>query len=307
MHAMEFKIFLTSIYFYVFAVVKSLKMLVNLVGDNVESCFGKSLTLNRCCSEIQCFLLNIEASEDDLGWHIRSNVRSTIFYLKKAISWLLNITSDLEKAMKQCAFAIKEASEAFSKCSSIENALLVAKLQIISQIMSNLTKPEAAIPWCLQSLQKLHDLPAVRAVFSSLNYEETDPDVFLTNSVFKMNKIMFEFVQAFFRPPPTVEEWPVTIQLLNNSTYYPLIGKRNMHAEKVVFPKTKIDVHEVDDRLQNPVTNVAGYSYMITECCGQTVNNRYRIFFIHEVNIIKLNGWLLMLAGTKCFKYVLIF
>ena len=258
-------------YFYVSAIVKSLKILVTLVGDNVESCFGQNLTLNRCCFEIQHFLLNIEASEDD---QTRHNLSSTIFYLKKAVSLLIKNTIDLKEAMKQCGLAIKEASQAFSERLSIKNVVLVAKLQIISQIISNLTKPEAAILWCLRSLQELHDIPAVQKVFSSLGGDETDFFMFLAKSVFKMDKILFEFVQAFFRPPPIVEEWPVTIQLLDESIYNPLIDKRLMDAEKMLSRETKSDIREVDKRDQNPVTDVGGYSYMITEICGQTDDNR---------------------------------
>ena len=240
----------------------------------MESCFGQNLTFCRCCFEIQRFLRDIEASEDDPGWHTRHNLRGTIFYLKKAVLLLIKSTTDLKKAMTQCVLAIKEASRAFSKSLSIENGVLVAKLRIISQIMSNLTKPEAAIPWCLQTLQELHDLPAVQKVFSSLGGEETDSVMFFPNYVFKINKILFEFVQAFFRPPPTVEEWPVTIQLLDESIYNPLIDKRLMDAEKMLPRETKSDIHEVDKGAQNPVTDVAGYSYMITEICGQIADNR---------------------------------
>ena len=259
-------------YFYVSAVVKSLKILVTLVGDNVESCFGQNLTLNRCCFEIQRFLLIVEASEGDPGWHTRHNLGSTNFFLKKVVSLLIRSTIDLEQAMMQCEPAIQEASRAFWEC--LSNGVLVAKLKIISQIMSNLTKPEAAILWCLQSLKELHDIPAVQKVFSSLGGEETDSFMFFAKSVFKMDKILFEFVQAFFRPPPTVEEWPVTIQLLDESIYNPLIDKRLMDTEKMLSRETKSEIHEVDRRAQNPVTDVAGYSYMITEICGQIADNR---------------------------------
>ena len=240
----------------------------------MESCLRQNLTLTRYFFEIHHFLLNVEASEDDPCWHTRNNVRNAIFYLDKAVLELVNHSVHLGESMEQCAIVIEEASQASSQHLSINNGVLVAELQIVSQIMSNLTKPEDAIPWCLQLLQKLHDLPAIQKVFSSLGGEETDSVMFIAKSVFKMNRVLFEFVQAFFRPPPTVEEWPVTIQLLDKSIYNPLIENKLMDTEKVVSRVTKLNIPEVDNRVQNPVTFVAGYSFMITESCAQTDDNR---------------------------------
>ena len=259
------------------SMLKSLKILVTLVGDNVESCFGQNVTLNRCFFEIKRFLWNIEVSEDGPSWRTRRDVRITIFYLKEVVSRLLDSSIGLAQVMTVCADATKELSRAFLHCVSIENGVLVAKLKIISQIISNLTKAQAAIPCSLQSLQKLHDLPAVQKVFTSLNSflgsEETDSVVFFAKSIFKINKILFEFVQAFFRPPPTIEEWPVTIQLQDKSIYNPLTDKRLMDAEKGVSRETKSHIHEVDNDVQHPVTDVAVYSYMIVEICGQTADS----------------------------------
>ena len=257
---------------YVFcSVVESMKILATLVGDNL-----KNLNLKSCCFKIQRYLDNIKVTGGDRDYDRHSYVRRAIFYLKKAVSGLINGTIGLKRAMEECSIAFKEAFEAFSRGLSTKDSLLVAELKIIALIMSKLAKPEVAIPRCLQSLQELHDLPGVQEVFSSLNFspdwEETDSVLVMifAKSVFKINKILFELAQAFFKPPPTIEEWPVTIQLLDKSIYNPLIDKRLMDTGKVLSRETKSDIHEVDNRIQNPSTDFSGYGFMITENCKQT-------------------------------------
>ena len=214
-------------------------------------------------------------------------MRSTIFYLKNAVSGPVNCTIDLEKAMTECTMAVKETSRASLDVSSMKGRLLVAELGIMSQIMSNLTKPEDAIPCSLQFLQELHELREVQDVFSILDLEGPNANsvLFYTNlvsakPVFKINRVLFEFVQAFLRPPPTVEEWPATIQLSNERNYNPLfdgqlLNERLMRTEKAVLRKVKFDpCGEVCNKVQSPVTDVAGYSVMITESCEETPDNR---------------------------------
>ena len=256
---------------FVSVVVESMKILATLVGDN-----EKILNLKSCCFKIQRYLDNIKVKNSDPDWDRHHYIPSAIFYLKKAVSGLINGTIDLKQAMAECAKAFKEALEAFSHGLSTKDGLLVAELKIISKMMSKLGKPEAAIPCSLQSLLELHDLHAVRKVFSYLDEEKTDNSVnmLFAKAVFKINKVLFEFVQLSIKPPPTVEEWPVTIQLLDKSIRNPLIDKRLMDTEKVVPRETKLDICEVDNSIQNPSTDVAGYSFMITESCGQTPDIR---------------------------------
>ena len=232
----------------------------------------------RSTEDIEKMIDSRRSTEDDRHWHKRHNARNATYYLKEAVEGLTNGTATVDGAMSKCATGFKEAFKASSDTLSVNNGLLVAELKIISLIMSNLTKPEAAILWCLQSLQELHNLVAVRGLFSHLENEDA------AKSVLKMNKILFKFVQEFFRPPPTVEEWPATIELPSGRICNPLfdaqfLDEGLMHAEKAVLRKTKLGIGEVGNKVQDPVTNVAEYSFTISESCEQTPDNRLIIVF----------------------------
>jgi hypothetical protein len=178
--------------------------------------------------------------------------------------------------------AFKEASEAFSNEPCRADKVLAAKLIIISAILSNLTKPEAAVLRCLQSLQKLHELDTIRKVFSFLDREETKTAYFeymesveIAKSVVVINKILFEFVGMFFKPPPTVKEWPATIQL-DEKIYNPLIDGRLFEGYAYEF----LDVREDNNKIKDPITDSTEYSVPIIKSNGETADNRYRVLFL---------------------------
>ena len=200
--------------------------------------------------------------------------------MKSAVAWLENwsIQADddqykLQQSMTTCEFAFKEANEAFRKGSYFADQFLAAKLKIISKVLSNLTKPEAAVVTCLQSLQELHDLHTIRAMFSSLDRKETKIALnFIVPgfrefgmSVLKINKFLFEFVRVFFKSPPTVEEWPATISTTNKQIFNPLIAVR-LVEERLMDADMAVSGEVVED------SDVAGYSVPIIESSGQTDN-----------------------------------
>ena len=244
----------------------------------MEICLERNFTLNRYCRIIQLDLgvLNLELLSDNS--ESSGYGRRCISYLKSAIAWLENWSFQadndqykLEQSMMTCGMAFKEA-RAFSN----ESYILAAKLKIISKILSNLTEPEAAVVCCLQSLQELHDLQAIREEFSSLNRKEAkttflEVDVSFAKSVLKINKILFEFVRVFFKSPPTVEEWPATINIMDKQIFNPLIDgrlleERLMDAGMAVSGEMNLDIGEVDKNVEGPITDVAG----IIESSGQT-------------------------------------
>ena len=230
-----------------------------------------------------------------------------------AVSWLemWSLQPDDDIKLKQSITAsemvFKQASEAFSNESYEGDKVLSAKLLIISAILSNLTKPEAAVLRCLQSLQDLHDLHTIRDMFSFLDREETKNtsieymrSVKIAKSVININKILFEFAGMFFKPPPTVKEWPATIQL-DEKIYNPLIDgplfeDRLIHIDVAVSGSVNLDIGEDDDnKVKHPINDAAEYSVPIIESSGETADNRYRVLFLkslvqgrHDIMVIYL-------------------
>ena len=239
----------------------------------MEICQRES-TLNRLCCEIQRDLNNITFSR---GNPASRNVGESISYLRRAVDWLKNWSIqavddqyELQQSMTTYEFAFKEADEAFCNESSyMADKILAVKLKIMSKILSNLTKPETAVVYCLQSLQELHDLHTIRRVFSSLNSKEAKTTFFEQNpfgkSVLKINKILFEFVRVFFKSPPTVEEWPATISTTDKQIFNPLIAVR-LVEERLMDADMAVSGEVVED------SDVAGYSVPIIESSGQTDN-----------------------------------
>ena len=229
--------------------------------------------MNRLCCEIRQGLNDIT--------FLRVIPAPSIVLLKSAVIWLENWSSQadddwsIQRSMTTCGMAFKEAYEAFRKGSCISDKILAAKLKIISTVLSNLTEPEAAVVSCLQSLQELHDLHTIREVFSSLDRKEAKTtflgiDMWFAKPVLKINKILFEFVRVFFKSPPTVEEWPATISTTDEQIYNPLIDgrwldERLMDASVAVPSEMNLGIGEVDNKVEVPISDVAGYSVPIIE------------------------------------------
>ncbi len=253
----------------------------------MEICQRES-TLNRLCCEIRQGLNNIPFSR---GNPASGYAQRSISCLQDAVDYLIDwsIQADdqykLQKSMTTCGIAFKQAYEFFCKESCTADNILAAKLKIMSKILSNLTKPETAVVCCLQSLQELHDLQAIREVFSSLNRKEAktnflEQDASFAKSVLiKINKILFEFVRVFFKSPPTVEEWPATINTTGVQIFNPLIDERLvderlMDAGMAVSGEMNLGIGEVDNTVEGPISDVAGYSVPVIESSGQTADNR---------------------------------
>ena len=270
-----------------FSVVQSLHIVCNLVSIDVYNYWEQesTLSLSRCCDEIRYKCTIIKRCYSTSPY-----VRKCISYVRSAVSWLemWSLQADDDIKMKQSIttseMVFKEASEAFSNESYEEDKVLAAKLLIISAILSNLTKPEAAVLRCLQSLQELHELDTIRKVFSVLDREETKTTSFecmksvqIAESVVVINKILFEFLGMFFKPPPTVKEWPATIQL--DEKMYNLLIDGPLFG-LAVSGSVNLDVGEDDNKGKNPITDATEYSVSVIKSNGETADNRYKVLFL---------------------------
>ena len=242
-----------------FAAAFSLRIICNLLSNNVENCLERKSTLRRCFWEIFLGLNNIDSQS--------SLLHASIVHLKRHVSWLISSYFHAFCDVKfESELTINDAREAFlSKSSPTADRALAAKLVIIIKILQNLTKPEDAVLYCLQWLQKLHEV-------YSLLVEERDESFKFTEFVLNINKNLFLFVRMFSKLPPTAQEWPGTIKLVGQ-IYNPLIDvqylkQRLIEADKAVS-STEILDFEFD--VMGAATDFKERSIPIIE----TLGNRY--------------------------------
>ena len=242
-----------------FSVAFSLRIICNLLSNNVENCLERKSTLRRCFWEIFLGLSNIDSQS--------SLLHASIVHLKTHVSWLISSYFDPSCDVKfDSEHSINDAREAFLNQSlPTANRALAVKLVIISKILQSLTKPEDAALYCLQWLQKLHKV-------CSLLVKERDESFKFTEFVLNINKNLFQFVRMFSKPPPTAQEWPGTIKL-DEQIYNPLIDgqylkQKLLEADKAVS-STEILNFEFD--VKDPVTHLKERSIPIIKTRG----NRY--------------------------------
>ena len=242
-----------------FAAAFSLRIICNLLSNNVENCFKRRSTLMRCLWEFFLGLNNIDSQS--------SLLHASIFYLKRHVSWLISFYFHAFSDDKfESELTINDARETFlSKSSPTADRALAVKLVIITIILQNLTKPEDAVLHCLRWLQKLHE------VYSIL-VKERDESFKFTEFVLNINKNLFQFVRMFSKPPPTAQEWPGTIklgeQIYNTLIHGQYLKQRPIEADKAVSSTETLDF-EFD--VMDAVTDLKERSIPIIE----TLGNRY--------------------------------
>ena len=242
-----------------FAAAFSLRIICNLLSNNVENCLERKSTLRRCFWGIFRGLSNIDSQS--------SLLHANIVHLKRYVSWLISSYFHPFRDVKfESELTINDARETFlTKSSPTADRALAVKLVIILNILQNLTKPEDAVLHCLQWLQKLHEV-------YSLLVKERDESFKFTEFVLNMNKNLFQFVRMFSKPPLTAQEWPGTIKL-DERIYNSLIDgqylkQRLIEADKAVS-STEILDFEFD--VMDAVTDLKERSIPIIE----TLGNRY--------------------------------
>ena len=144
-----------------------------------------------------------------------------------------------KSAIKSFELAGEKATEAFcNEALSIEDRIQASQIRMMARILENLEDPEASAIDCLQYLKQLHDIGAIREIFSVLinggmksRFNKTKR---LDNatSVQVMNQILFEFVKKFAKSSllTSIFAWPTI--LLGEKTYRPVLGEDH-HIEKL--------------------------------------------------------------------------
>ena len=242
-----------------FAVAVTLRIICNLLSNNVENCLERKSTLRRCFWDIFLGLSNIDSQS--------SLLHANIVHLKRYVSWLISSYFHPFRYVKiESELSINDARDAFlNKSLPTADRAFAVKLMITTKIFQNLTKPEDAVLYCLQWLQKLHEV-------YSLLVKERDESFKFTEFVLNINRNLFQFVRMFSKPPPTAQEWPGTIKL-DEQIYNPLIDGQHLkqgliEAEKAVSSTETLDF-EFD--VMDAVTDLEERSIPIVKELG----NRY--------------------------------
>ena len=147
--------------------------------------------------------------------------------------------AEYESAKKRFEDARREATRAFcNEALKIEDRIFAAKLRVVSEILENLESPKTAITGCLSFLRDLHNLPAIREIFSVylgggvkslLGKEERAANV---KSVMMINCVLFQFTFKFDSERSDILNWPAGTIELPDRSFNPVLGWQNVSSRK---------------------------------------------------------------------------
>ena len=167
----------------------------------------------------------------------KSDILNEALELSHAMGKLKIASNEFESAKERFKDARKEATHAFCiESLNIQDRIFAAKLRVVSEILECLESPETAVTSCMLFLEKLHDLPAVREIFSVylgggvksiLNKAERVENV---KSVMMINYILYQFVSKFSSKYCSALAWP-SIQLSDRS-FNPICNWREVSTRK---------------------------------------------------------------------------
>ena len=156
--------------------------------------------------------------------------------LSQAMEKLKIASNQFEFAKERFKDARKQATLAFcNEALSIEDRIFAAKLRVVSEILEYLSSPNTAVVGCFSLLEELHDLPAVREIFSvylgggvKSIFGKTER---LENvkSIMMINYVLYQFILKFSNKYYSALEW-TTIQL-SNATFNPILSWRDVSMQ----------------------------------------------------------------------------
>ena len=147
--------------------------------------------------------------------------------------------AEYESAKKRFKDARRKATEAFcNEALKIEDRIFAAKLRVVSEILENLESPKTAITGCLSFLRDLHNLPAIREIFSVylnggvkslLGKEERAANV---KSVMMINSVLFHFTWKFDSKRSDRLNWSARTIELPDRSFNPVLEWQNVSSRK---------------------------------------------------------------------------
>ena len=209
--------------------LSSLCFLQEGVNRLYQSLFQADSSENTAESPEQAALVKA-ASFRDTGTD--SPINEVIALINAITSLKIRSKERFTSAIESFKLAREKATDAFcNEALSIEDRIQASQVRMMARILESLEDPEASASDCLQYLKQLHDIGAIREIFSVLikggmksRFNKTKR---LNNatSVQVMNEILFEFVRKFTKQPllMNIFAWPTI--LLGEKTYHPVLGE----------------------------------------------------------------------------------
>ena len=157
--------------------------------------------------------------------------------LSQAMGKLNIVSNQSETAKERFKRSREKATDAFcNEALSIQDRIFAAKLRVVSEILECLDSPDTAVTSCLLFLKQLHDLSAVREIFSvylgggvKSIFGKTER-VENVKSIMMINYVLYQFVQKFSSKYYGEFNWPI-IQL-NDRTFNPIWSWREVSTRK---------------------------------------------------------------------------
>ena len=147
--------------------------------------------------------------------------------------------AEYESAKERFKDARRKATESFcNEALKIEDRIFAAKLRIVSEILENLECPKTAITGCLSFLRHLHNLRAIREIFSVylnggvkslLGKEERAANV---KSVMTINSVLFQFTLRFGDKLTDRLNWPAGTIELGDGSFNPVLEWQRISSRK---------------------------------------------------------------------------
>ena len=166
-----------------------------------------------------------------------ADVLNKALQLSHVIGKLKIASSESESAKERFKDARKRATDAFcNEALNVQDRIFAAKLRVVSEILECLDNPDTAITSCLLFLEKLHDLPAVREIFSVYlgggvkSIFSKAERVENVKSVMMINYVLYQFVSKFSSQYCSALAWP-TIQLYDRS-FNPIMNWQEVSTRK---------------------------------------------------------------------------
>ena len=159
-------------------------------------------------------------------------------------------------AKKSFQEASKQATLAFHNAGlSTEERILASKVRLASGILEHLEDPGMAASDCLQYLEELHDIPALKEIFS-VHYQGGIRSLFkkdsrreMVETVTMINLILADFISKFTRQRMAVFDWPTIV--CGEQVVHPIHFKKeslpNLSEQKITPPWDIVKLE--DDRL----------------------------------------------------------
>ena len=198
-------------------------------------------------SELQSAV--ITSSETNLTWQIEDAVA-----LVDAIGKLkIESSGSFKSAKESFKEAGRTATLAFHNTAlNTEERILASEVRFASGILEQLENPEIAASDCLQYLKELHDMPAIKEIFSVYiqggikSWFKKDFRREMVETVTMINLILADFISKFTKQRMAVFDWPIIVcgKQVVHPIHFKDEGSSNLSEIRITPPW---DIVKLDD------------------------------------------------------------